>query len=179
MRSQSDGNQHTKFISGMGGNMIAPDYQQRKQQQNSNCADKSQLFTNNGKYEVIFGFRQIQILLPGFTQSQAEQAAGTNGDQRLTGLPGIAQAVGKGIPPGHNPLSDIGIAVGHQKADEQRCTDACQANDQQLFQAGTAHKYQNQAHQHNQNRSGQVRLLDQKSGHQRHSHQKGQQSAPE
>lgn len=151
VRGQTDRHQHPELVMGVHGDVESTDDQQRKKQHHSQRSHQTKLFADNGKDEVVFRLRQIQILLPGFAQTQTEQSARANGNQRLTGLPGVAQAVGERVTPGGDTLSDILIVSGHQKADEQRRTQRHSAQDQKLLDICAAHEDQNDAGHGNQN----------------------------
>ena len=111
MHGKSNGQQHSKLVMCMACDIEATYQQQNEQQNNRQRTNKTQFFTNDGKYKVIFRFWQIQIFLSGFAQTQTKQSTRTNGNQGLTGLPCAALTIGEWVKPRLDSGLEVSISL--------------------------------------------------------------------
>lgn len=61
VHGKANGQQHSKLVMCMACNIESTYQQQNEQQNNRQRTNKTQFFANNGKYKVVFRFRQVQI----------------------------------------------------------------------------------------------------------------------
>src|SRR6202011_2765649 len=89
-----------------------PPHQEREERHQSERADESELFADDGEDEVGVRLREKEELLPPVADAEALQPARAEGDQALQRLKALAERVRLRIDEGEEAVAPIGGVEG-------------------------------------------------------------------
>ena len=81
--------------------------EQRKEDQDQRRADKAQLLAHDGEDKVVVFLRQVEILLPPVSETEAAHSPAADGVERLDDLIACVRGIRKGVQPGADAVGGI------------------------------------------------------------------------